>query len=65
MSEQTNEPKQRTKPDIVDLTMMGVPMFAGIYFSGGEIDNMTIAGFCFGIMLGWVGSKIYQGKKQG
>lgn len=64
MSEQTNEPKQqRTKPDIVDLTMMGVPMFAGIYFSGGEIDNMTIAGFCFGIMLGWVGSKIYRDKK--
>lgn len=53
----------RPKPDFIDLFMLGAPMFAGIYFSGGPITTMTVAGFSFGIMAGWVGSKLYHSPK--
>ncbi len=54
----------RPKPDFIDVFMFGAPMFAGIYFSGGPITSMAVAGFSFGIMAGWVGAKIYHSPKQ-
>jgi hypothetical protein len=67
MSTPENEPDmklaERKKPELLDLFVFGAGIFAGMYFSSGQITPDTISGMCFGVMLGWIGYKTYHQTK--